>query len=168
MAQEQERIYEWEVARIGDESPPFQIEVTTDMIREYMKACRYENIPSRDADLIAPPGMVFLYAPMRRDLAIAAAGYVAPEQAKVNPRATPYVGSQVTLYRPVRPGDIITSTTKTHAKYERRGNKFIDFLITAYNQRGEKVAEYIYTCLWHYAKGQAPSAPGGEGRSGRG
>ncbi|MBI4233387.1 MAG: MaoC family dehydratase N-terminal domain-containing protein [Chloroflexi bacterium] len=163
MAEQQERIYEWEVARIGDESPPITIEVTAEAIKEYARVCRYENPVYTDValagrseygGLVAPPGMVFAFAPMRRDQAIAAAGYIAPEQAKVSPRTTPYVASQILLLKPVRAGDRITSTTKTNAKYERRGNRYIDFLITAQNQRGEKVAEYIYTCLWHYVKGQ--------------
>jgi acyl dehydratase len=159
----EERVYEWEVARIGDESPPVRIAVTADLICQYMRVCRYSRIPPEEAVTAAPPGMVFVYAPMRRDLTIAAAGYVAPEQAATNPRATPYVASRVTLYRPVRPGDTITSTTRTFAKYERKGNKFIDFLIRAHNQKGERVAEYLYTCLWLYAKGQAPRSQGADG-----
>jgi acyl dehydratase len=39
-------------------------------------------------------------------------------------------------------------------KYERRGSKFVTFRVEAINQRREKAAEYDYTCIFEYAKGQ--------------
>lgn len=161
--EQEEKIYEWDVAEVGDESPPFIFEVTKERIADYCKAVRYDNPiylsdeAAREAGfpgIIAPPTMLYTYAPMRRVDLINAKGYVAPEQAK-NPRSTPFVSSEITFQGVlVRPGDVITSTTKVVEKFERKGNKFITFLITGHNQRGEKVAEYKYTCIWEYAKGR--------------
>ena len=49
-------------------------------------------------------------------------------------------------------------------KYERRGSKFVTFRVEAINQRGEKAAEYDYTCIFEYGKGQR-SVPAKEGDS---
>ncbi|MBI2215684.1 MAG: MaoC family dehydratase [Candidatus Rokubacteria bacterium] len=159
-----ERIYEWDVAREGDESPPFVFEVTRDTIADYCKAIRLENPVYLDEDaaraagfpgIVAPPTMCYTYAPMRRVDLIAARGCVAPEQAHERPRSTPFVSSAIAfLGALVRPGDVISSTTRVLEKWERRGNRFITFLITARNQRGEPVVEYTYACIWEYAKGR--------------
>ena len=159
-----EKIYEWDVAQVGDESPPFLVEVTKESIADYCKAVRYDNpIYLDDAGaraagfpgIIAPPTMVFSSCPMRRVDIFKAKGYIAPEQSDVAPRSTPYVSGDVKfLGTLVRPGDVISSTVKVYEKYERRGNKFLTFLVTGKNQRGEKVGEYLYTCIWEYAQGQ--------------
>ena len=39
----QGRVYEWDVAQIGDQSPPYAYEVTADKIADYCRAVRYEN-----------------------------------------------------------------------------------------------------------------------------
>ena len=151
-------IYEWEAAQAGDQSPPVSISVTAEAIREYARIARYEEPFYATADprgLVAPPGMAYILAPMRRDLLINAKGYLAPEQAPSNPRPTPYVASELRLFKSVRPGDTITSITRVHEKYERRGNKYITFLITGVNQQGEKVVEYTYTCLWRRGESRA-------------
>lgn len=160
----QERIYEWDVAQVGDASPPYVVEVTAQSIADYCRAVRYDNpIYTSDAaakaagfpGIIAPPTMCYTYAPMRRVDIMAQRGYIAPEQSAQNPRSTPFVASEITfLGALVRPGDTITSVTRVHDKFERKGNKFITFLVTAHNQRGEQVAGYTYTCIWEYAKGR--------------
>ena len=43
--------------------------------------------------------------------------------------------------------------------YERRGSKFVTFRVEAANQRGDKVAEYDYTCIFEYAKGRQEVPP---------
>jgi acyl dehydratase len=159
-----EKIYEWDVAQEGDESPPFVYEVTRQKIADYCKAVRYDNpVYLDDASaraagfpgVIAPPTMCYTYAPMRRVDLVASRGYVAPEQATKAPRSTPFVASEITfLGALVRPGDVIASTTSVQRKWERKGNRFITFLISGKNQRGETVAEYTYSCIWEYAKGR--------------
>jgi acyl dehydratase len=160
----EERIYEWDVAREGDESPPFVFEVTRQSIADYCRAVRYDNPIYLDDDaaraagltgIVAPPTMCYTYAPMRRVDLIASRGYVAPEQSRRAPRSTPFVATEITFVGAlVRPGDVITSTTRLQQKWERKGNRFITFLITGKNQRGETVAQYTYSCIWEYAKGR--------------
>ncbi len=159
----EERVYEWEVAEVGHESPPITLEVTAENIAGFCRAVRYEN-PAYLSEgtaqaiglpgIIAPPAMVYAYAPLQRHEMMKALGYTPPEEAS-KPWTTPFVGSDIS-YQGVfaRPGDAITSVTRVGDKFERKGHKFIRFQVTAHNQRGELVAEYTYTCLWRYAKGQ--------------
>ena len=161
-----EGVYEWEVAEIGHESPPYVYEVTEEKIIDYCRAVRYENpIYVNDAaakemgfpGLFAPPTMFYTYAPQRRQDIMSTLGYIAPEQSEHNPRSTPFVSTDIRFQEGlVRPGDVITSTTKVVDKFERKDNKFITFRITAYNQRNEKVAEYDYACLWEARRRRMP------------
>ncbi len=158
---EAESIYEWDVAQVGHQSPPYTYEVTAESIANYCHAVGYENpIYINEATaralghkgIFAPPTMLYTYAPQRREALIAAQGYIAPEQSTAHPRSTPFVGSQIRfLGTRVRPGDVVTSTTAVADKFERRGNRFITFLVEGRNQRGEKVADYSYTCIWQRA-----------------
>ena len=164
MAQQPEKIYEWEVAQIGDESPPFVYEVTRENIADYCRAVRYEN-PVYTSDgaaravgfpgILAPPTMMYTYAPQRRSALMEAKGYIAPEQASDIPRSTPFVSTAIQFQgTAVVPGDVITSVTRVTDKFERRGNKFITFHVSAHDQKGESVAAYDYVCIWEYASGQ--------------
>ncbi|MCH7948002.1 MAG: MaoC family dehydratase N-terminal domain-containing protein [candidate division Zixibacteria bacterium] len=54
----------------------------------------------------------------------------------------------------MRAGDTLTSSGHIVEKYERRGNKFVTIRVEADNQRGERVAEYDYTCIFEFGKGQ--------------
>lgn len=164
-----EQIYEWDVAQEGDESPPFVFAVTPASIAAYCTAVRLDNPVYLDDQaargagfpgIVAPPTMCYTYAPMRRVDLIARRGYVAPEQAEHGARSTPFVATEIVfLGRPVRPGDVVTSTTTLRAKWERKGNKFLTFAIEGTNQRRERVAEYTYTCIWEYAKGRKVGEP---------
>ena len=151
-------IYEWDVAQIGHSSSSYTYEVTAEKIANYCKAVGYENsiyINCAAAralgheNVFAPPAMLYTFAPQRRDSLIASTGYLAPEQSPTDPRSTPFVGSTIRFSgMPVQPGDIITSTTVVEKKFERSGNRFITFLVQGFNQRGDKVADYSYTCIW--------------------
>ena len=153
-----EKVYEWDVAEIGDESPPYVYEVTEENIANYSRAVGYENpVYVNDAaakevgfpGIFAPPAMVYTYAPQRRHDVMSAKGYIAPEQSRLNPRSTPFVSTNTSFQGIlVRPGDLITSTTRVVDKFQRRDNKFITFQVTAYNRQGEKVVQYDYVCLW--------------------
>lgn len=154
----EERVYEWDVAEIGDAAPPYLFEVTAEKIIDYCRAARYENpaytneTAAREIGLpglVAPPAMVFTYAPLRRADLMAAKGYIAPEQLAHRPRATPFVGASIDFQGVmVVPGEVITSVTSVQDKFQRHNNRFITFLVVAHNQRGELVADYRYTCLW--------------------
>jgi len=158
-----ERVYEWDVAEVGHESPPITLDVTEENIARFCRGVRYENpiyLSEGSAKaiglsgIVAPPAMVYSYAPLRRHDLMRAYAYTPPEQA-ADPRSTPFVGSVIEFEGIfVRPGDSITSVTRLADKFERKGNKFLTFQVTAHNQRGELVARYKYTCLWWYARGQ--------------
>ena len=159
-----ESTYDWDVAQIGDESPPFIYEMTQEKIADYCRAVRYENpVYVSDAaaremgfpGAFAPPTMIYTYAPQRRNDVIEARGCIAPEQSTTHPRSTPFVSTVIQFQGAlVRPGDVITSVTRVAEKFERRGNKFITFHVSASNQNGDIVAEYDYTCIWEYGAGR--------------
>ena len=90
------------------------------------------------------------------------AGFVALEQAKEGRRQTPFTKCEIRWRFPVCAGDTITGNRRVLEKYGRRGNKFVTFRVDAVNQNGQLVAEYDYTCIFEYAKGQR-EAPSGSG-----
>lgn len=160
---EEERIYEFEDAQIGDASPSLTQVVTGEMVRNYLLGCRNELPQYSGEDALArlergempiPPSMIYRIAPLRREEVMKARGFIRPESSTKNPRSTPYTKSEIFWHAPVKVGDAITAVTRVDDKYERRGSKFITFRTTATNQNGVKVGEYTYTCLWNYAKGQ--------------
>ena len=153
-----EKVYEWDDAEIGDQSPPFVYEVTAENIAQYSRAVGYENpVYLNDAaakevgfpGVLAPSTMLYTYAPVRRLEVTKSKGYISPDQSTRNPRSTPFVSTDIRFQGVlVRPGDVITSTTSVVDKLQRRGNKFITFRVIAQNQRDETVAEYDFVCLW--------------------
>ena len=66
----------------------------------------------------------------------------------------------------MRAGDTITSVGSVIDKYERRGSKFVTFRVEARNQHDELVAEYDYTSIFEYAKGQKHAADQGKATEG--
>ena len=161
-----EKIYEYDDAMIGDESPPYVFHVTANDIRNYCDAVRNYNPVYLDEEtacqgefreMVPPPTMAYSYAPMRRFQAIMNRGFTPPEISRTRPGWTPFTKSEIKFLTPVKVGDTITSTTRLADKYEKRGNKFFTWLITGFNQHGERVVEYTYTCLVHYAAGQKKS-----------
>ncbi|MEE8442517.1 MAG: MaoC family dehydratase N-terminal domain-containing protein [Dehalococcoidia bacterium] len=167
-AGDEEKIYNWDVMEIGHTCPAISVEVTRESIADYASAVQntnpiyFEDEAARAAGfdgIIAPPTMVYVYAPMRRADIMNHLGYVSPEQSK-NPRSTPFAGTEVVFQgMPVRPGDVITSAPRIGNKWESRsGNRFVALTVVAHNQRGEKVVEYNYNIIWEYARGQKSRA----------
>lgn len=164
-SQPQERVYEWQEMEIGHDASPLAKEITKDMISNFARSME-DRAPEYLDDgaakaagfegVIAPPGMLFQIGPMRRLDIMHARGYISPEEKKVNPRATPFTGTDITFQpTPIRPGDVITSVSRIANRWESRsGNRFVSFGITAHNQRGDKVLDYFYNVLWEYSKGQ--------------
>lgn len=165
-------VYEWEVAEIGHQAPPFVYDVTAESVADYCKAVRNENPLFLEAGtaaagpfggLIAPPTYVFKCSPMRRNEVMHAQGYASPEEKR--DRATPYAKCEVRFLRPIHVEDTITSVVTLADKYERRGNQFITWHVVAQNQDGEPVVDYDYTIIWRRAPRDpnATSAPRPEG-----
>jgi acyl dehydratase len=71
-----------------------------------------------------------------------------------NSRQTPFAKCTARWFAPIRVGDQLTSSASVIDKYERRGSKFVTFQVDISNQNSEKVAEFDYTCIFEYSKGQ--------------
>jgi acyl dehydratase len=162
-------LYEWEVANIGDAAPPFSFTVTEDSIARYCQAVRNDNPLYLDPEaarrgpyggIIAPPTFIFMCAPARRNEVMHTRGYASPEE-KAD-RATPYAKAEIFFQRPVRPGDEIVSVVRLDEKYERRGNQFMTWHVTAQTAAGENVAEYAYTIIWRQAPARESTGSNGK------
>ncbi len=162
--QEEEKVYNWDVMEIGHSAAPLTVDITRERIANYAKSVRNDNPIFFDEaaakaagfdGIVAPPTMIYTYAPMRRAEIMNQLGYVSPEQSK-EARSTPFAGTEVVFQGvPVLAGDVITSQPTVDRKWESRsGNRFVSFRIVATNQRGEKVVEYLYNVIWEYAQGQ--------------
>ncbi len=163
-AEQEEKIWTWEMMEPGTAGPPMTIEITRESIANYARSVQDSNpIYFDDAaaraegyeSVVAAPTMLFVYAPYDRWEMFNSYGYLAPEQAK-EPRSTPFAGVEVTYQGvPVYPGDVITSViTIDHTYVSRSDNKFVTYRIVGHNQRNEKVCDYLYNTIWEYAKGR--------------
>ena len=162
MVENAEIRWEYDVVVVGQTGPKLTIEVTEELIATYAKAVRNPNPeyhPAEPDDLdhqikLAMPTMIFRVAPLRRSDIAGNNGFTALEKASKNARQTPFSKCEVRWRAPIHAGDFITSFGHILNKDERRGNKFVTFRVEARNQNDEKVAEYDYTCVFEYAKGQ--------------
>lgn len=163
MTLHEEKRWEWEFVEPGPSGDPYESHVTPESIAAYAKRVRNPN-PSYESAITGSPAMptaIFDIAPLRRNSVAAASGYVALEWVRDQPRQTPFAKCTVRWFAPIRAGDTVTSSARVLEKYERRGNKFVTFRVEATNQDGLKVAEYDYTCIFEYGKGQnTSSGPG--------
>lgn len=150
--------YGWEIAQVGDSAPPYQCEVTGETIAQFCRAAGYENLAylsqaaaleARLPGIIAPPAMLFVYAPLRRPDPRVARGHVDPVPAGQSRSEPVFVGVCLDFQGIlVSPGDVITSVTSVQDKFQRDGDRYLTFLVVAHNQRGDPVAQYRYTCRW--------------------
>jgi acyl dehydratase len=148
-------LYEWEVAEVGDASPPLTYVVTPASILDYCAAVRNDNPIYADGS-IAPPTYAFKCAPLRRNEVMHAKGYASPEEK--GDRATPYAKSELFFQRPILAGDEITSVVRLEEKYERRGSQFMTWRCQAHDAHGGLVVAYTYTIIWRQAP-RDPNAP---------
>ena len=174
MPEQQERLWDYETVEPGQQGQPTLVTLTAENIGEYALAA--QNPDSRyqkgdagaganlefDGRLAAMPTMAVTYAPLLRDYIAENCGFVALERSKQARRQTPFAKCEVRWFAPALEGDTITGKRGVLERYERRGSRFVTFRVEASNQRGERVAEYDYTCIFDYAKGQreVPAAPG--------
>ena len=152
----EEKRWEYEAVEVGQRGTPFTVEVTQDLVSKYAQRVRNPNPAYQEEDdqLLAMPTMIIAAAPLRRFDVAEANGFVALELVQDNPRQTPFAKCEVRWHNPMRAGDSITSVGRVIDKYERRGSKFVTFRVEARNQHDELVAEYDYTSIFEYAKGQ--------------
>ncbi|MCI0440210.1 MAG: MaoC family dehydratase N-terminal domain-containing protein [Chloroflexi bacterium] len=171
MTATQEKRWEYDAVQVGHTGPNVTIDVTEELIARYATAVRNPNPAYQPDDppqsplgkggsmgvdeaKLAMPTMIFRVAPLRRHEIAANNGFVALERASANSRQTPFAKCDVRWFAPIRAGDSISSFGCVVSKEERRGNKFVTFRVEAKNLRGEKVAEYDYTCIFERALGQ--------------
>ncbi|PKB70416.1 MAG: hypothetical protein BZY87_10650 [SAR202 cluster bacterium Io17-Chloro-G6] len=156
MLNQQEKLWDFDAVEPGQAGNETVVEITAENIAEYARVS-LNHSPAYQAganSLVAMPTMVLSYAPLLREEIAAANGFVAFEVSKTARRQTPFAKCEARWFVPVLPGDIITGRRRVLEKYERRGSKFVTFRVEAINQRGELAAEYDYTCIFEYAKGQ--------------
>lgn len=148
-------VYEWDEATIGDGVSEYDASVEKDAVGLYVRSTGDENPLYVDAgfarskgldDLGVPVSMTMRVAPTRRAVIMAQKGYAHPV------RPTPFARWECRTFAPMRPGDVITSTSRLAEKFEKRGRKFVVWEIVGHNQRGEKVVEHRCTNMWEGAK----------------
>ncbi len=162
MLEQQERLWDYEAVEPGQQGQPTLVTLTAENIGEYALAAqnpdpRYQEAAASlefDGPLVAMPTMAITYAPLLRDDIAENCGFVALERSNQARRQTPFAKCEVRWFYPALEGDTITGIRRVLEKYERRGSRFVTFRVEASNQRGERLAEYDYTCIFDYAKGQ--------------
>ncbi len=166
MVEQQERLWDFNAVIPGHAGPATVVEITGQNIAEYARLSQNSSRKYQESSpgAMAMPSMLLSYAPLLRDEIAEANSFVALEQSNTNRRQTPFAKCEIRWRKPVGAGDTITAERRVLEKYERRGSKFVTFRVEASNQVEEPVAEYDYTCIFEYAKGQqqlpvAPSNP---------
>ena len=156
MVEHQEKLWTFDAVEAGQIGNETTVEITAENIAGYARIALNSDpfYQSCGSDLVAMPTMVMAYAPLLREEIADANGFVAFEVSETARSQTPFAKCEARWFLPVVPGDVITGRRKVLEKYERRGSKFVTFRVEAINQRGEKAAEYDYTCIFEYAKGQ--------------
>lgn len=145
-ASEEQPVYDWERARIGDAASSVEMLVPEHKIRGYVRAQRDPN-PAYGEDVAAaelkvPLVLVRIYAPLRRRELVAEMGAVYPNH------PTPAVRWRSRFFTAPRVGDSIVSVTRIHDKYIRKGRHFLEWKVEAKRSDGERIAEFTYVNLW--------------------
>ena len=170
MPTEHEKLWDYDAVAIGQTGTETTVTLTLDTLREYARATQHArgaeldqtNDATTPAAVLALPSIVLAYAPLLRYDLAENNGFVALEDAKTARRQTPFAKCDIRWHTPVVVGDCITASRRVLDKYERRGSKFVTFRVEAVNQRGVRVADYDYTCIFAYAQGQKTVPASGE------
>ncbi|PKB68025.1 MAG: hypothetical protein BZY81_03240 [SAR202 cluster bacterium Io17-Chloro-G4] len=172
-AKVREKLWDYKAVITGQAGATTLVELTDKSIAKYAEVAqnpdpRYKPAGG-DADpgepLVAMPTMVLTYAPLLRENIAENNGFIALEDSVTARRQTPFAKCEIRCHRPARAGDTITGTRRVLEKYERRGSKFVTFGVRAVNQLRQLVAEYDYTCIFEYAKGQKQTPKAKKGSS---
>ncbi len=170
MLEQEERLWDYAAVSPGQAGGQTVVQITVENISQYAHVAqnrdpRYHQ-PGANQEYggatVAMPTMALSYAPLLRDDIARANGLVALEESKASRRQTPFAKCEIRWSRPVVAGDTITASRRVLEKYQRRGSKFVTFRVEAFNQAGQAVVEYDYTCIFEYALGQksVPQDPG--------
>ena len=162
MPTEHEKLWDYDAVAVGQTGTETTVTITMDTLCAYARATQHvrgseldqKNNATNPTEILAMPSMVLAYAPLLRYDLAENNGFIALEDSKTARRQTPFAKCEIRWYAPVVVGDCITATRRVLDKYERRGSKFVTFRVEAVNQRGVMVAEYDYTCIFAYARGQ--------------
>ena len=148
--------WEWDVVEPGTRGDDLTLDITSETVETYASDTRNFNPRYLNASEgeFAMPTTIFREGPLRRQSVAQSAGYTALEQVEENSRQTPFAKCTARWFKPIKVGDTITSCAHVLEKYEKRGSKFVTFRVELTNQDQDKVAEYDYTCIFEYAKGQ--------------
>ena len=150
-------VYEYEDAIVGEQGPPFVYMATREGISRYSESIRSFNGLFHDVDharslgfddVVGHLNYGLVAAPNRRWEILRQHDLETPHNHPTNPHATPFARLDYTLYRPIEPGDLIVSVTRTADKYIRKGRKYIAWGIQGVDQNDEVVVDYVYTCMW--------------------
>ncbi len=159
----QQPAYDWDLAEIGDASPPHVVQATPDFIAEFCRVARYENpvytsqAAARESGLpggVAPPAMVLALAPVNLSAVAAAKGCVLPfvmGPVSAGSGELAIAPSKLSIRfqgAMVAPGDEVTSVTITQSKSQDQDGCYISFRVSAHNQMGEPVVDYCQTFSW--------------------
>ena len=169
-----EKLWDYKAVIAGQAGTATIVKLTDENISRYAQIAQNPNPryqlagDGRDTieALFAMPSMVITYAPLLRENIAENSGFVALEQSTAGRRQTPFAKCAIRWHRPAKAGDTITGTRRVLEKYERRGSRFVTFGVSAVNQLRQLVAEYDYTCIFEYAKGQR-QVPKDKSRSAR-
>ena len=161
MLEQQEKLWEFDAVEPGQSGASTVVGITAENITEYARVSLNDSPRYRADAGPAMPTMILSYAPLLRDEIAEANGFVALEQSKAARRQTPFAKCEIRWSSPVNAGDTITGTRRVLEKYERRSSKFVTFRVEATNQEGRLVAEYDYSCIFEYAKGQREAPASG-------
>ena len=170
-----EKLWDYKAVIAGQAGSTTVVKLTDENVSQYADLAqnpdpRYQQSGESQGSgepLVAMPTMVLSYAPLLRENIAENNGFVALEQSTTARRQTPFAKCEIRWHRPARAGDTITGTRRVLEKYERRGSMFVTFGVSAVNQFRQLVAEYDYTCIFDYVKGQRqkPKAKGGSDAS---
>lgn len=156
-----EGVFEYEDAIVGEQGPPFVYMVTREGIARYSEGIRSFNPLCHDVeqaraqgfpDLVGHPLYGLGAAPNRRWEILKRHRLETPHNHPTNPHATPFARLDYAQHRPLTPGELIVSVTRTADKYIRKGRKYIAWGITGKDQQDQVVVDYVYTCFWGRGK----------------
>ena len=155
MVEQAERLWTFEAVEPGQQGTETVVAITPENIARYAEVALNDDPRYRGpAPTLAMPTMALSYAVLLREEIAEANGFVNYEESRTARKQTPFAKCEIRWHQPVSVGDVITGTRGVLEKYERRGSRFVTFLVEGINQHGIKAVEYDYTCIFDYAKGQ--------------
>ena len=123
------------VGKVYNTADPWTVEAPA--TRAYAAATNTSNPRYLDGDIIAPPmyGVVFQFLALAQPLFDSELG--------VNMLRLVHGEQDMHFLKPVKPGDVIKTTTTVKAITDRTSGELMDVGLESFNQNGEKVAETL-------------------------